>query len=148
MCGHNGTLGWDRSWGMAEVTLGCPHSPQDRPESLWNRVRSVTWANLLIEHPDFQMRPTAKEQQQQIHELEARQKLKQKPPPGDSVKPGSLTGSLPAPGHRQKSHIRNATILKYHIQPIQEQANLYLLDKTTKHKVNCTAKMSLITLMY
>lgn len=39
-------------------------------------------------------------------------------------------------------------MLKCHMQPIQEQLNLYFLDKTTKHKVNCTAKMSLITLMY
>lgn len=81
----NGTLCWEgalarQNWPLP-LTPGCPHSPQDRPGPLWNRPRSVTRADPLTENPDFQMRPTAMEQQHQIHELETRQKLNQKPPP-------------------------------------------------------------------
>lgn len=77
---HKGTLCWDRSCDMAELTLGCPHSPQDRAECLWTE-----WDQSPGPISPLDTLSSKWEQQHQIHEeLEARQKLKQRTHPTET----------------------------------------------------------------
>lgn len=74
-----------------------PWAATQPPGHTWVPVTQaeVTGDNLLTENPNFQMAPTAMEQLHQIHELEARQKPNQKPPPL-----GTQLNQGPAPEHR------------------------------------------------